>query len=85
MGIISLLCLNKAMDEEPIFDDVAVWNRTAMTADSLPRMTDEAIRQAYAKKGVAVLTIPKDLGWAEIDDTYISNANTHQTSCLSRT
>lgn len=69
----------QAMDEEPIFDDVAVWNRTAMTADSLPRMTDEAIRQAYAKKGVAVLTIPKDLGWAEIDDTYISNANTHQT------
>ncbi|QMU08664.1 pyruvate oxidase [Levilactobacillus suantsaii] len=67
----------QAMNEEPIFDDVSVWNRTAMTAESLPRMTDEAIKQAYQKKGVAVLTIPKDFGWAEIDDNYVSSANTH--------
>lgn len=67
----------QAMDEEPIFDDVAVWNRTAMTAESLPRLTDEAIKQAYEKKGVAVLTIPKDFGWAEIKDNYVSAANTH--------
>lgn len=69
----------QAMDEEPIFDDVAVWNRTAMTADALPRMTDEAIRQAYMKHGVAVLTIPKDLGWAQINDTYQPNVKSHQT------
>ncbi|KRM12221.1 pyruvate oxidase [Lentilactobacillus farraginis] len=67
----------QAMDEEPIFDDVAVWNRTAMTAEALPRMTDEAIRQAYMKHGVAVLTIPKDLGWAQINDTYEPNVNSH--------
>ncbi|CAJ1230140.1 pyruvate oxidase [Levilactobacillus zymae] len=67
----------QAMDEEPIFDDVAVWNRTAATAESLPRLTDEAIKQAYEKKGVAVLTIPKDFGWAEIEDNYVSAANTH--------
>ncbi|MCT2898451.1 pyruvate oxidase [Lentilactobacillus buchneri] len=69
----------QAMDEEPIFDDVAVWNRTAMTADALPRMTDEAIRQAYMKHGVAVLTIPKDLGLAQINDTYQPNVKSHQT------
>ncbi|WP_203628840.1 pyruvate oxidase [Lentilactobacillus fungorum] len=68
----------QAMDEEPIFDDVAVWNRTAMTAEALPRMTDEAIRQAYMKHGVAVLTIPKDLGWTEIDDTYQPNVKSQQ-------
>lgn len=67
----------QAMDEEPIFDDVAVWNRTAMTAESLPALTDEAIRQAYDHQGVAVLTIPKDLGWAQINDSYLSNANSH--------
>ena len=69
----------QAMDEEPMFDDVAVWNRTAMTADALPRMTDEAIRQAYMKHGVAVLTIPKDLGCAQIDDTYEPNVKSNQT------
>lgn len=68
----------QAMDEEPIFDDVSVWNRTAMTAESLPMLTDEAIRQAYEHKGVAVLTIPKDFGWAEIDDTFETNASVHE-------
>ncbi|SPD92724.1 pyruvate oxidase [Lactiplantibacillus plantarum] len=67
----------QAMNEEPIFDDVAVWNRTAMTAESLPMMTDEAIRQAYAHSGVAVLTIPKDFGWAEIEDNFETNASVH--------
>ncbi|MPQ19861.1 pyruvate oxidase [Lactobacillus pentosus] len=67
----------QAMNEEPIFDDVAVWNRTAMMAESLPMLTDEAIRQAYAHNGVAVLTIPKDLGWAEIEDNFETNANLH--------
>ena len=67
----------QAMNEEPIFDDVAVWNRTAMTAESLPMMTDEAIRQAYAHNGVAVLTIPKDFGWAEIEDNFETNASVH--------
>ena len=27
----------QAMDEEPAFEDVSVWNKTAMTAESLPR------------------------------------------------
>lgn len=67
----------QAMDEEPIFDDVAVWNRTAMTAESLPKLVDEAISQAVEKRGVAVLTVPKDLGWAQINDVYRSNANTY--------
>jgi pyruvate oxidase len=66
----------QAMNEEPIFNDVAVFNRTVMTARSLPKVIDEAIQEAYEKKGVAVVTIPKDFGWAQIPDTYVSNANT---------
>ncbi|WEV58191.1 pyruvate oxidase [Ligilactobacillus acidipiscis] len=68
----------QALDEEPIFDDVAVWNRTAMTAASIPGMIDEGIRQSYAHNGVAVVTIPKDFGWAMINDTYQSTAQNHQ-------
>ncbi len=67
----------QAMNEEPMFDDVAVWNKTAMSAESLPGMIDEAIRQAYKHSGVAVVTIPKDFGWASIPDTYVSNAKNH--------
>ncbi|WP_125702937.1 pyruvate oxidase [Lacticaseibacillus daqingensis] len=70
------------MNENPMFADVSVYNRTAMTAAQLPSVVDEAIRQAYAKRGVAVVTIPKDLGWQEIEDNYVSSANLYQTPIL---
>nr|WP_120491308.1 pyruvate oxidase [Corynebacterium lactis] len=62
------------MPENPMFADVAVYNRTVMTAEQLPSVVDHAIRTAYEKKGVAVVVIPKDLGWTEIPDTYVSSA-----------
>ena len=67
----------QAMDEEPAFEDVSVWNKTAMTAESLPRMIDEAIRQAYKHHGPATVTIPKDFGWAKIPDTFVPNVANH--------
>ncbi len=66
------------MNENPMFADVSVYNRTAMTAEQLPAVVDSAIREAYAKKGVAVVTIPKDLGWQEIEDNYVSSAPLYQ-------
>lgn len=65
------------LNENSIFADVAVYNRTVMTAEQLPAVVDQAIRQAYEHYGVAVVTIPKDLGWAEIDDDYISTAGNY--------
>lgn len=64
------------LNENPIFADVSVYNRTVMTAEQLPAVVDQAIRKAYENSGVAVVTIPKDLGWAEIDDTFESTAGT---------
>lgn len=63
------------MPENPVFDDVAVYNRTVTSAELLPQVVDTAIRTAYAKRGVAVVVIPKDLGWAQIADDYVSSAN----------
>lgn len=63
------------LNENPIFTDVAVYNRTVMTAEQMPHVVDEAIRQAYKYSGVAVVTIPKDLGWQPIEDNYVSSAN----------
>ena len=70
------------MNENPMFADVSVYNRTVMTAEQLPGVVDEAIRQAYAHQGVAVVTIPKDLGWQEIDDNYESSADLYQPLAL---
>ncbi|HEY0259722.1 MAG TPA: pyruvate oxidase [Lacisediminihabitans sp.] len=63
--------------ENPIFADVAVYNRTVTTAEQLPQVVDTAIRQAYAHNGVAVVVIPRDLGWAQIPDTYVSSAGAY--------
>lgn len=63
------------LPEEPIFADVACFNRTVMTAEQLPAVVDQAIRQAYEHSGVAVVIIPKDLGWQQIDDTFHATAH----------
>ncbi|AYG00198.1 pyruvate oxidase [Lactococcus allomyrinae] len=54
------------MNEDPIYADVAVYHRVVMTAQSLPHVIDEAIRQAYSQRGVAVVQLPVNLGWEEI-------------------
>ncbi|MFL8938606.1 pyruvate oxidase [Rossellomorea oryzaecorticis] len=49
-----------------LFDDVAVYNQRIMSAEQLPAVVNQAIRTAYAKKGVAVLTIPDDIPRFEV-------------------
>ncbi|WP_424348850.1 pyruvate oxidase [Latilactobacillus sp. 5-91] len=66
------------MNENPMFADVAVYNRTVMTAEQLPLVVDQAIQQAYKHSGVAVVTIPTDLGWQPIDDHFEATANLFQ-------
>ncbi len=55
-------------NEDPIFEDVSVYCRTVMTAESLPHVVDQAIREAYKHRGVAVVIIPNDLGYVQIPD-----------------
>ena len=63
-------------NEAPIFDDVSVYNRLVMTPESLPYVIDKAIRMAYQEKGVAVVTIPNDFGYAMIPDVNYSTEKT---------
>ena len=46
---------------ERMFDDVAVFNKRVSSPDQMPDLTHQAIRTAYAEKGVAVLTIPDNI------------------------
>ncbi len=66
------------MNENPMFVDVSVYNRTVMTPESLPHIVDEAIRRAYEQKGVAVVTIPVNYGFADIPDIDVSSARNHR-------
>lgn len=64
------------MDETPMFSDVAVYNRTATTAEQLPYVVNQAIREAYREKGPAVVIIPEDLSATEIDYEPVKTPNT---------
>ncbi|MFF4579925.1 thiamine pyrophosphate-dependent enzyme [Streptomyces sp. NPDC001389] len=56
------------VDNEQLFRDVAVHRATVTSPQQMPRMLEAAVRAAVGRGGVAVLTIPGDLGDREIDD-----------------
>lgn len=66
------------LNENPMFADVSIYNRTVMTPESLPYVVDDAIRKAYERKGVAVVTIPVDYGYVDIPDGFVSSARNHR-------
>ncbi|EHL96159.1 putative pyruvate oxidase [Lentilactobacillus parafarraginis F0439] len=61
-----------------LFDDVAVYNREIKSVKQIPKIVDEAIREAYAHHGVAVLTIPDDIPEGSIKSAYHSSAKSFQ-------
>ncbi|NLC24311.1 MAG: pyruvate oxidase, partial [Oxalobacter sp.] len=70
------------LNENPMFADVSVYNRTVMTPESLPHVVDEAIRRAYEYKGVAVVTVPVDFALVDIPDVPVSTAANHRSGVL---
>ncbi|MGW1069538.1 thiamine pyrophosphate-dependent enzyme [Streptomyces aureus] len=50
------------VDNDALFSDVAVFRATVTSPDQLPQMLETAVRHALGRKGVAVLTVPGDLG-----------------------
>ncbi|GAA3057411.1 thiamine pyrophosphate-dependent enzyme [Streptomyces glomeratus] len=50
------------VDNDALFRDVAVFRATITSPDQLPQMLETAVRHALGRRGVAVLTVPGDLG-----------------------
>ncbi len=50
------------VDNDRLFADVAVYAQTVTSPAQLPLMLEQAVNAAYAEQGVAVLTLPGDLG-----------------------
>ena len=67
------------LNENPMFTDVSVYNRTAMSPQSIPHLVDEGIRRALERNGVSVVTIPVDFGVVEIPVENVASAHNHRT------
>ena len=53
---------------DQLFRDVAVYCATVTSPEQMPRMLESAVRAAISAGGVAVLTVPGDLGDRELPD-----------------
>ncbi|MDF3300289.1 thiamine pyrophosphate-dependent enzyme [Streptomyces tropicalis] len=56
------------VDNDALFADVAVFRATLTSPGQLPQMLETAVRTALSRKGVAVLTVPGDLGDQEVPE-----------------
>ncbi len=51
---------------ERLFDDVAVFNRRITSGEQMEPLLKQALKEAYEKKGVSVITVPDDLFKAKV-------------------
>lgn len=50
---------------DAVFADAAVFNQTVVSIDQLPGLIEQAGNSALAERGIAVLTLPGDVGGLE--------------------
>ena len=68
------------LNQNPMYNGVAVYNKRVAYAAQLPKVIDEACRAAIAKKGPAVVEIPVNFGFEEIDaDSYYGSGTYDRT------
>ncbi|MFI8361896.1 thiamine pyrophosphate-dependent enzyme [Streptomyces sp. NPDC085612] len=56
------------VDNDLLFRDVAVHRATVTSPDQMPRALESAVRAAVTRGGVAVLTVPGDMGDRELTE-----------------
>ncbi|MGN6160690.1 MAG: thiamine pyrophosphate-dependent enzyme [Marmoricola sp.] len=60
------------VDNDSVFVDVSVFNRTVTNADQMPELLEQAVNAALSERGVAVLSIPGDVGALEVPDRSLT-------------
>ena len=54
------------VDNDAVFADVAVFNRTIVSVEQAPLLIEQAVNAALAEQGVAVLSFPGDVGGLDL-------------------
>lgn len=54
------------VDNDKLFANVSVFARTLVSPSQMPQMLESAVNTAIAERGVAVLTVPGDLGGQDL-------------------
>ncbi|MEV0449199.1 thiamine pyrophosphate-dependent enzyme [Streptomyces sp. NPDC050600] len=56
------------VDNDLLFRDVAVYRATVTSPSQMPRLLESAVRAAVTRRGVAVLTVPGDVGDRKVEE-----------------
>ncbi|NHN55694.1 pyruvate oxidase [Calidifontibacter sp. DB0510] len=56
------------VDNDLLFRDVSVFCRTVTSPDQMPALLEQAVNAAITRRGVAVLTLPGDVGSKDLPD-----------------
>lgn len=70
------------LNQNPMYESVAVYNKRVAYAEQLPKVIDEAARAAMSKKGPAVVEVPNDFGYAEIPADAFYGSGSYQREFL---
>ncbi len=54
------------VDNDVLFSDVSVWCHTLTDVDQMPHLLEEAVNTAISERGVAVLSVPGDVGGLDL-------------------
>lgn len=54
------------VNNDVLFADVSVFCQTVTSAEQMPQLLEQAVNAAMAERGVAVLTVPGDIGGLEL-------------------
>lgn len=66
------------LNQNPIYNGIAVYNKRVAYAEQLPKVIDEACRAAVSKKGPAVVEIPVNFGFQEIDENSYYGSGSYE-------
>lgn len=65
------------VDNDLLFRDVAVFSRTVSIPEQLPYLLEQAVNAAHQRCGVAVLTLPGDVGELEVPGVAVPHFVNH--------
>ena len=70
------------LNQNPMYNGIAVYNKRVAYAEQLPKVIDEACRAAVSKKGPAVVEIPVNVGFQEIDENSYYGSGSYERSFI---
>ena len=70
------------LNQNPMYNGIAVYNKRVAYAEQLPKVIDEACRAAVSKKGQAVAEIPVNFGLQEIEENSYYGSGSYERSFI---